>query len=170
MRSRPCPVAKPMCAIANGLPSGTRHGLIRPSAHSDQTCTGAAGSDALSQKSGLSAHESKSIDCDIHLGDGQYHIDQRGIRCLGQKWTEHDQSDHPGRKRCAGAESNEREERMPRETAAIARSLGRAHPTSSPDIATADLRPSAVLGILHANLSSRKSKRRWIPLKRWWSS
>src|SRR5213595_634682 len=112
--------------------------LDPPQFHSDQTCTGAAGSDALSQKSGLSAHPANQSTAQ-NLGDGQYQIDQRGIRCLGQKWTEHDQSDHPGRKRCADAQRISARN-LARETAAIARSLGRAHPTSTPDVATADLR------------------------------
>ena len=49
---------------------------------------------------------------------------------------------------------------LARETATIANSLGRADSTSSPGIVSADLRPAAVLRVLYASRSSRRSKRR----------
>jgi hypothetical protein len=39
---------------------------------------------------------------------------------------------------------------MPRETPPVASSLGRADPTASPGVTASYLRPSAVLGVLHA--------------------
>ena len=55
---------------------------------------------------------------------------------------------------------------LARQTPSAARSSGRTGPTASPSSIAADFRPSAVLGVLHASLNSRRSKRRWNPLKR----
>ncbi len=56
MRSKPYPGAKPMCGMVTGSPTRLAAWLDPPQVHPGQACTGGAGSDALSQKSGLSAH------------------------------------------------------------------------------------------------------------------
>src|SRR5215469_2161377 len=68
------------------------------------------------------------------------------------------------RERCADAHAVSAGN-LAQQTTAVACSLGRADPTSSPRIAAADLRPAALLGVLDASLSSRRSKHKWSPIK-----
>src|SRR5215469_3993925 len=83
--------------------------LDPPQFHSRQASTRAARSDALSQKSGLSAHPANQS-VTQSLGDGQYQIDQRGLGCVGQKWTKHDQSDQRGERAMRRRSRSERGE------------------------------------------------------------
>jgi hypothetical protein len=80
---------------------GTRHGLIRPSFILASPVRVLR--DLMRYRKSLVYQHTQEINR-LHkvLEDGQYQTDKRGIGRVGQKRTEHDQSDHPGRKRCAG--------------------------------------------------------------------
>ena len=142
-----------------------RHGLIRPSFIRGLAHPGAARSDALEHLPGLSAHagnqsittsvlETANITLTSVVSDVWGKSGQSMIKAIMQ-------GESDAQTRALVSTGN-----LARQTPSAARSSGRTGPTASPSSIAADFRPSAVLGVLHASLHSRRSKRRWNPLKR----